>query len=106
MVMLAGNLLPPQILLIPVAQITQFMGIYDTLTALVVVQVGFGLGFYTFVLHGFMRSIPSEIFEAAQIDATGVWRTYTRIVLPLRAPASPRWPHWRSHGSSTTYSGQ
>ncbi len=55
--MLAGNLLPPQILLIPVSRIAQSLGIYDTLFALVVVQVGFGLGFYTFVLHGFMRAL-------------------------------------------------
>jgi len=87
MVMLAGNLLPPQILLIPVAKITEAMGIYDTLKALVVVQVGFGMGFYTFVLHGFMRSIPAEVFEAAEIDGVGTWRAYTSLVLPLSRPS-------------------
>ena len=56
--MLAGNLLPPQILLIPVSRVMESLGIYDTLFALVAIHVGFGLGFYTFVLHGFMRSIP------------------------------------------------
>jgi multiple sugar transport system permease protein len=85
--MLAGNLLPPQILLIPVSRIAQGMGIYDTLFALVVVQVGFGLGFYTFVLHGFMRSLPSEVFEAALLDGSGPGRTFWSIVLPLCRPA-------------------
>ena len=87
LLMLAGNLLPPQILLIPVSRITESLGIYDTLFALIVVQVGFGLGFYTFVLHGFMRSIPAEIFEAAQVDGAGVLRTYWRILLPLCRPS-------------------
>ncbi|GAA1323778.1 carbohydrate ABC transporter permease [Pseudonocardia xinjiangensis] len=87
LVMLAGNLLPPQILLIPVSRITQDLGIYDTLTALVIVQVGFGLGFYTFVLHGFMRSLPGEIFEAALLDGSGPARTFWSIVLPLCRPA-------------------
>lgn len=87
LLMLAGNLLPPQILLIPVSRITEGLGIYDTLFALVVVQVGFGLGFYTFVLHGFMRSIPVEIFEAAQVDGAGAIRTYWRIILPLCRPS-------------------
>ncbi|SMH38163.1 carbohydrate ABC transporter membrane protein 2, CUT1 family [Rathayibacter oskolensis] len=87
LLMLAGNLLPPQILLIPVSRITESLGIYDTLFALVVVQVGFGLGFYTFVLHGFMRSIPAEIFEAAQVDGAGAIRTYWRIILPLCRPS-------------------
>ncbi len=87
LLMLAGNLLPPQILLIPVSRIAQSLGIYDTLLALVVVQVGFGLGFYTFVLHGFMRSLPSEVFEAAVLDGAGPGRTFWSVVLPLCRPA-------------------
>ncbi|WP_205856187.1 carbohydrate ABC transporter permease [Phytoactinopolyspora endophytica] len=85
--MLAGNLLPPQILLIPVAKITESLGIYDSLFALIVVQVGFGLGFYTFVLYGFMRAIPTEVFEAARVDGAGPTRIYARIVMPLSRPA-------------------
>jgi len=87
LVMLAGNLLPPQILLIPVSQICALLGIYDTLFALVVVQVGFGLGFFTFVLYGFMRSLPVEMFEAAKIDGAGDLRIYATIVMPLCRPA-------------------
>lgn len=87
LIMLAGNLLPPQILLIPVSKITEALGIYDSLFALIVVQVGFGLGFYTFVLHGFMRGIPREVFEAAVVDGAGPTRTYLQIVLPLCRPA-------------------
>lgn len=87
LVMLAGNLLPPQILLIPVSRITESAGIYDSLVALVVVQIGFGLGFYTFVLHGFMRGLPVEMFEAARLDGAGDARIYGRIVLPLCRPA-------------------
>ncbi len=85
--MLAGNLLPPQILLIPVARISESLGIADTLFALILVQLAFGLGFYTFVLHGFMRSIPREIFEAARVDGSGELNTYIRIVLPLCRPS-------------------
>lgn len=85
--MLAGNLLPPQILLVPVASITEAIGIADTRTALVVVQVGFGIGFYTFVLHGFMRSLPTEVFEAARLDGAGPGGIFWRIVLPLSRPS-------------------
>ncbi|PSL08490.1 carbohydrate ABC transporter membrane protein 2 (CUT1 family) [Haloactinopolyspora alba] len=85
--MLAGNLLPPQILLIPVSSITETLGIYDSLFALIVVQVAFGMGFYTFVLHGFMRSIPNEIVEAAVVDGAGSARIYARIIVPLSRPA-------------------
>lgn len=87
LLMLAGNLLPPQILLIPVSRIAESLGIGDTLFALIIVQIAFGLGFYTFVLHGFMRSIPGEIFEAARVDGSGELSTYFRIVLPLCRPS-------------------
>jgi multiple sugar transport system permease protein len=87
LVMLAGNLLPPQILLVPVARIMDSLGIADTLGGLVAIHVGFGLGFYTFVLHGFMRTIPQEITEAATIDGAGALQIYLRIMLPLCRPA-------------------
>jgi multiple sugar transport system permease protein len=85
--MLAGNLLPPQILLIPVSRVMDSLGIYDTLFALVAIHVGFGLGFYTFVLHGFMRSIPGELTEAARIDGAGPFQIYSRIIMPLCRPS-------------------
>ena len=85
--MLAGNLLPPQILLIPVSRVMESLGIYDTLLALVAIHVGFGLGFYTFVLHGFMRSIPAELAEAARIDGAGPFQIYARIIMPLCRPS-------------------
>ena len=87
LLMLAGNLLPPQILLIPVSKICEMLGIYDHLFALIAVQVGFGMGFFTFVLYGFMRSLPAEVFEAAKIDGAGELRTYAVMVLPLCRPA-------------------
>jgi multiple sugar transport system permease protein len=87
LLMLAGNLLPPQILLIPVSRVMDSLGIYDTLFALVAIHVGFGLGFYTFVLHGFMRSIPAELTEAARIDGAGSISIYARIIMPLCRPS-------------------
>ncbi|MFD8691556.1 carbohydrate ABC transporter permease [Streptomyces sp. NPDC059651] len=87
LLMLGGNLLPPQILLVPVSKLTELLGLYDSLYALIGVQVGFGIGFYVFVLHGFMRSIPPEIQQAAVIDGAGPWQIYTRIILPLAKPA-------------------
>jgi multiple sugar transport system permease protein len=85
--MLMGNLLPPQILLIPISRFVELIGYYDTLIALIAVHVGFGLGFYTFVLHGFMRDLPREIQEAATIDGAGPGKIYSAVILPLTRPA-------------------
>lgn len=87
LLMLGGNLLPPQILLIPVSKLSEMLGVYDTLTALIGVQIGFGVGFYVFVLHGFMRAIPAEIQQAAVVDGAGPWQIFWRIILPLARPA-------------------
>ncbi|MFJ6567838.1 carbohydrate ABC transporter permease [Streptomyces sp. NPDC091292] len=87
LLMLGGNLLPPQILLIPVSKLSELLGIHDTLPALIGVQIGFGVGFYVFVLHGFMRSIPDEIQQAAVIDGARPWQIFRRIILPLTRPA-------------------
>lgn len=87
LVMLAGNLLPVQMLLIPITRITQQVGLYDTLLALIVVQTAFGLGFYTFVLYGFMRTVPHELQEAAVLDGAGPMRIFFQVILPLTRPA-------------------
>jgi multiple sugar transport system permease protein len=87
LLMLMGNLLPPQILLIPISRFVELTGYYDTLVALIAVHVGFGLGFYTFVLHGFMRDLPREIQEAATIDGAGPGRIFAAVILPLTRPA-------------------
>jgi multiple sugar transport system permease protein len=87
LLMLGGNLLPPQILLVPVAKLSQVFGIYDTFTTLIAVEIGFGLGFYVFVLQGFMRALPAEIQQAALLDGAGPFQLYWRIILPLTRPA-------------------
>lgn len=87
LLMLAGNLLPVQMLLIPVTRITQQVGVYDTLLALIVVQTAFGVGFYTFVLYGFMRTVPHELQEAATLDGAGPIRIFVQVILPLTRPA-------------------
>lgn len=87
LVMLAGNLLPPQVLLIPITRFTERLGIFDSYLAVISVHVGFGMGFYTFVLYGFMRSIPREVQEAATIDGASPLQVFTRIIMPLSRPA-------------------
>jgi raffinose/stachyose/melibiose transport system permease protein len=40
-----------------------------------------------FILGGFMRTLPKEIYEATDLDGSGPWRTYRSVVLPLSAPS-------------------
>jgi multiple sugar transport system permease protein len=87
LVMLAGNLLPAQIMLIPLARNAEALGIFDTYFAVIMLHAAFGLGFYVFLLYGFMLAIPAEIQQAAIIDGATPFQIYRRIILPLSRPA-------------------
>ena len=86
-VFVAGMMLPFQILLLPVFRLTDILHIYNTYWALIVFHTAFQLGFCTFVLRNYMRTIPGEILEAARIDGCAEFRIYRQIMLPLTVPA-------------------
>lgn len=88
LVFLAGMLLPFQILLIPVFYLSnQFLHTYDTRFGVVLFHVAFQLGFASFFMRNFVRTIPDGIIEAARIDGCSEWRIYSRMVIPLMKPA-------------------
>lgn len=83
----AGTMLPFQILLLPVFRLTNTLGLYDSHLALILIHTAFQLGFCTFVLRNFMKTVPGEIFDAARVDGAGEFRSYWQIMLPLSLPA-------------------
>ena len=44
------------------------------------------MGFYTLILLAGLQAIPAEVYEAAQIDGAGAWRSFLNITLPLLMP--------------------
>lgn len=83
----AGTMLPFQILLLPVFLLTNKLGLYNTYWGVIMIHVAFQLGFCTFVLRNFMRTLPGEIMDAARIDGASDFGIYWRIVMPLTVPA-------------------
>ncbi len=83
----SGTMLPFQILLLPVFLLSNELGIYNSYWALIIIHVAFQLGFCTFVLRNFMRTVPGEIMDAARIDGASEWGIYWRIMMPLTVPA-------------------
>ncbi|HZB65790.1 MAG TPA: carbohydrate ABC transporter permease [Ornithinibacter sp.] len=47
----------------------------------------FALPLATFLIHNFMRELPSELMEAARVDGAGHVTIFFRILLPLLTPA-------------------
>ena len=83
----AGTMLPFQILLLPVFLLTNKLGMYNTYGGVIMIHIAFQLGFCTFVLRNFMRTLPGEIFDAARIDGASEFGIYWRIAMPLTIPA-------------------
>jgi multiple sugar transport system permease protein len=82
-----GMLLPFQLLMLPVFQLSNFLKIYDTYLGLIMIHMAFQLGFCTFFLRNFMMTVPTQLAEAARIDGCSEFGIYGRIYLPLSLPA-------------------
>ncbi|SMB78924.1 carbohydrate ABC transporter permease [Deinococcus hopiensis] len=83
---IAGLIVPVHVTLIPIYLMTRAVGLYDTPFALVGPYVAFSLPISIFILTEFMRQIPREMQEAAQIDGAGPVTLFTRVFLPLSTP--------------------
>lgn len=95
LVFTAGNMLPIVLTYIPVFWLFLWIGdlfgnrnlIYNNYAGLILVHVGFQVGFATFVLSSYMKTIPKEISESAKVDGANVFRHYWNVILPLLRPA-------------------
>ena len=90
----AGNLLPVQLVYAPLFKIYLWIGdlvgnrniLYDSYWGLILIHVAFQVGFSTFVLSSYMKTIPKEISESAIVDGASVFRHYWNVILPLLRP--------------------
>jgi len=84
---LIGLAVPIHVTLTPLLVMMKQLGIAGTLPALIPPYVVFGLPFQIFVMRGFLRTIPSELIEAARLDGANELSVFFRIMLPLAVPA-------------------
>ena len=74
---------PMHVTLIPIFKLTTTVGLYDSLWSLVGPYVAFALPMSIFILTAFMKTLPKEIEESAEIDGCGRFRNFFSIILPL-----------------------
>jgi len=98
MLFTAGNLLPPQVIIIPlywlylnipvpIEWLSDNGLLYDQYIGIILIHVVFQTGFATFVLSNYMRTIGKEITESALVDGAHVLRIWWSVILPLCRPA-------------------
>lgn len=81
---IAGVLLPP--IIITTIYVLQRLGLYGSMTGLILFYVGAFGPICVFLTTGFVKTIPIELEEAALIDGASSWTVYWKIVLPLLRP--------------------
>ena len=79
-------LVPPSLLFLPLARIVSDIGVGDSLWALVLVYPSFTIPFCTWLLHGYFKTIPREIEEAARVDGCSRFSAVMRVILPVSLP--------------------
>ena len=109
MIFTAGNLLPPQVIIVPLYWIylntpLAMLGsidigrfsfallsdnglVYDQYLGIILIHVVFQTGFATFVLSNYMKTITKEITESALVDGANILRIWWSVILPLCRPA-------------------
>jgi multiple sugar transport system permease protein len=97
MLFTAGNLLPPQVIIVPLYRLYLLLPLpqplsdngvlYDQYLGIIIIHVAFQTGFCVFVLSNYMKTLSRELTEAALADGAGVWRIYWNVILPLCRPA-------------------
>ena len=76
--------LPKQVILIPLLKEMSFLGLHDSLWAVIFPTVGWPFGI--FLMKQFSETIPTEMLEAARIDGASEVRTFVSIVFPMVKP--------------------
>jgi multiple sugar transport system permease protein len=79
-------LVPPTLLFLPLSQVVVWLGISDTIWALIVTYPTFLVPFSTWLLMGYFRTIPREVEECALVDGASRMQTLLRVVLPMAVP--------------------
>jgi multiple sugar transport system permease protein len=105
MIFTAGNLLPAQVIIVPLYWIYLNIPVpvdftiggfelfsdngllYDQTIGVILIHVVFQTGFATFVLSNYMKTITKEITESALVDGANVLRIWWSVILPLCRPA-------------------
>lgn len=92
MFFIAAMVIPFQVVMFP---LVKWFGIFQSITGIqmlrsytgiIIAYIGFGSSLSIFMFHGFMKSIPHEIEEAAYVDGCGKFKTFFLIVLPILKP--------------------
>lgn len=83
---LSSMVIPFQSIMIPMVKIASILKLNNSYHGIILAYFGFGVSFSMFLFHGFIKSIPLELEEAALVDGCTKLQVFWRIVFPLLKP--------------------
>ncbi|GLY96145.1 carbohydrate ABC transporter permease [Actinoplanes sp. NBRC 103695] len=82
---LAGIMIPGQVLIVPQFREMDSLGILNTFWAVSAPQIPTAIA--VFIFKQFFDGLPRELDEVARVDGAGFWRIYRGVIMPLSRPA-------------------
>lgn len=82
----SAMVIPFQTVMIPLMKLGGTLGLVNNIPGLIIMYFGFGVPLSLFLYHGFIKSVPFEIEEAARIDGCSQFGVFWRVVFPLLKP--------------------
>jgi raffinose/stachyose/melibiose transport system permease protein len=83
---LAGLMIPPAV--VPTIWVLQQIGLFKTISGMILIQVAYGLSFSVLLYRAFFASIPRELDEAAIIEGANPWQVFYKVIFPLLRPVT------------------
>ncbi|MFZ1279474.1 MAG: carbohydrate ABC transporter permease [Ignavibacteriaceae bacterium] len=84
---LVSQIFPVILVMIPLYVLLRYMGLTDSLVGLILIYVVWSLPFVLWMMHGYVKSIPIELEEAAVIDGANRAQVIFKVLMPLLLPA-------------------
>jgi raffinose/stachyose/melibiose transport system permease protein len=85
-VLFMGLMMPPAV--VPTIGLLQEIGLFKTMTGMILIQVAYNLSFSTLLYRSFISTIPRDLDEAALIDGAKPRQIFFRVILPLLKPVT------------------
>ena len=84
---LVTQMFPATMLLLPLYIVLTKLGLINSYVGIVIIYSATALPFCVWQMKGYYDTIPASLEEAARIDGATPWQAFTKVILPLAAPA-------------------
>ena len=83
---LFGAFIPYQVMIYPLLKIESALGIYSSISGIVLVHTIFGMPILTLIFRNFYANLPIDLFKAARIEGGNFIKIFFYVVIPMSTP--------------------